>query len=135
MQKKPFLDLRLNDMVTTTLLAVCMIASMAVVVKYKNHIPLTNFKIQTSSGQIITEAAVRFETNAKGFGRLRCDFGDAQNAASELNSVFHSFERPGRYTVVLSVDGRCTQYMNLIEVTGTKKAGVFGLHWVPFIVP
>lgn len=120
MQKKQFLDLRLDDMVTITLLAVCIIASMAFVVKYKNHVPCTDFNIQTSSRQIIAGAAVRFETNAKGFRRLKWDFGDQQNAVSELSSVFHAFERPGSYTVALSVDGRCTQYINLVVIAAPE---------------
>lgn len=113
MQKKQFMVFRLDDNVIITLLAVCVIASLAFVVRYSNYKPCGPFNINTIGNTFNTGSIIRFETDVKDFKELEWDFGDNQTDLTTVSSSIHSYDYPGEYVITLSVDGRCTQYKTI----------------------
>lgn len=113
MQKKQFMVFRLDDNVIITLLAVCILASLAFVVRFKNYKPCADFMVKTVGTDLRVGTIVRFETDARDFKRLHWDFGDNQRSVTEVGSVMHSFDAPGDYTITLIADGKCTEYKTI----------------------
>ncbi len=100
---------RLDDNVTITFLVISVIASMAFVVRYKNHTPCKEFEIKTLTNKIYTGTLIRFDADVKGYKDFEWDFGDNEASHSEVNSAVHSYDRPGEYVVTLKVDDRCME--------------------------
>ncbi|MCH5599213.1 PKD domain-containing protein [Niabella ginsengisoli] len=100
---------RLDDNVTITFLVICILASMAFVVRYKNYVPCKEFEIKTLNDKILTGVLIRFEANVAGYKNFEWDFGDNQGSSTEVNSAVHSYDRPGEYVVTLKVDDRCME--------------------------
>lgn len=115
MQKKQYMVFRLDDNVIITLLAVCIVASLAFVIRYKNYKPCTDFDIDISGTSFQTGTLIRFSTNVKDFKRLEWNFGDnqQQRVFTETASSMHSYDAPGQYVITLIKDGRCYGYKTI----------------------
>ncbi|MBO9620614.1 MAG: PKD domain-containing protein [Niabella sp.] len=120
MQKKQFMVFRLDDNVIITLLAVCTLASMAFIVRYRSYKPCKDFSINTVGTILTVGHIVRFETDAKDFKRLSWDFGDNQKSETEVASALHSFDDPGNYTIALLADGKCVEYKTITVVAAPE---------------
>ncbi len=113
MQKKQFMVFRLDDNVIITLLAVCILASLAFVVRFKNYKPCSEFSIKTVGSSLRVGTIVRFETDVRNFKQLQWDFGDNQQSVTEVASAMHAFDAPGNYTIMLVADGKCSEYKTI----------------------
>lgn len=120
MQKKQFMVFRLDDNVIITLLAVCILASLAFVVRFKNYKPCTDFTIKTVGSALRVGTIVRLETDVRDFKRLHWDFGDNQQSVTEVGSVMHSYDAPGDYTIMLIADGKCTEYKTITIIAAPE---------------
>lgn len=109
MEKKQNMTFRLDDSVVIAFLVACVIASMAFVVRYTNYTPCKEFSIKTLTDKIFTASLTRMEADITTGKKYEWDFGDNQDAVTEVNSVVHSYDRPGEYLITLTVDGRCVQ--------------------------
>ncbi len=109
MKKKQYMAFRLDDNVTIAFLVTCVIASMAFVVRYKNHTPCKEFAIKTLTNKIYTGTLIRFDADVTGHRDFEWDFGDNESSHSEVNSAVHSYDRPGEYVVTLKLDDRCME--------------------------
>ncbi|MFT4093782.1 MAG: PKD domain-containing protein [Niabella sp.] len=110
MEKKQYIGFRLDDNVIIAFLVTCVIASMAFVLRYKNYTPCQSFEIRIPTDKVFTGSLIRFEADIAGTHKdFEWDFGDNQGSNTEVNSVVHSFDKPGEYIVTLKVDNRCIE--------------------------
>jgi hypothetical protein len=120
METKQSVVSRLDENVIITMLAVSVLAVIIFAFRYKNYEPCRPFSIRTNAAHYHTGEVIRFETDARSFGKLQWNFGDNQNNETRIASAVHAYDQAGEYTVALSSDGKCTQYKTLLITPAPK---------------
>lgn len=85
---------------------VILISSSVFSYRYSNYIPceIADFEIISKNYEV--GDLIKFKDKTKNVSKRAWDFGDGSNPKSE-NSLFHKFEKPGRYTITLKVNNTC----------------------------
>ncbi len=81
--------------------------------KLINYTPCEIVSFETNSKNYRAGTIIRFKDNTAGAIKRQWDFGDSSKEGTGV-APFHTFEKPGEYTVRLLVNGRCTGEKNIV---------------------
>src|SRR5579859_1373779 len=107
---------RVDDRAIITMIIPAVVSLLIMAWRFTNHTVCSPFSVTSRSEHYYTGEVVRFESNIGTFQTLHWDFGDNQGNDSKISSAVHAYDVPGDYTVTLTVNGECTEYVRVAIV-------------------
>lgn len=112
-KNKYILNNRVDDRAIIAMIIPAVFSLVIMAWRSTNHTVCLPFSITARSAHYYTGEVVRFESNIQQFQALHWDFGDEQGNDTKISSAVHSYDRPGDYTVALTVNEECTEYLRV----------------------
>ncbi|MCC6287231.1 MAG: PKD domain-containing protein [Chitinophagaceae bacterium] len=110
MKKVPCTGNALDESVILTMLVCAVLGLFITSYKYINAEPCVTYPINTSSANYYTGEVVKLSTTAINPKGIIWNFGDStREEAGIKSSVVHTYDKPGEYTVTLTVNKTCIQ--------------------------
>ncbi|MDY8138345.1 PKD domain-containing protein [Aquimarina sp. 2201CG5-10] len=119
MKKDSITNYHMDKSITLFFVITILISATVFGYRYMNHTPCEIIDFDVVARNYRAGEIIRFKDNTTGVVTREWDFGDSSKVDTRV-SPFHTYEKPGKYEVRLSINGKC----NSIE-TITIKEKVF----------
>jgi len=97
-------------------LSVALIAGLSLFIlafRYKNNEPCLPIRLIVLNSDFREGSPISFRAETKNGKKYEWDFGDNTKPESFSSSAIHTYKKPGLYTVVLTVNGKCDEIQNI----------------------
>jgi PKD repeat protein len=106
---------RLDEQVYLTMGAVCVIALLVLAFRYNATHACYPINILPTSANFAVGNLVTFRADTREGRTFEWNFGDGATTKEEDPVTLHTYNRAGKYTVVVTVDGQCTE-MQVVDI-------------------
>ncbi len=109
---------RVDEHAWLTMGAVCLIALIILAFRYAAYKPCYPIAIRSAAIAFSTGNPVTFKAETKGGKSFEWNFGDGSATTESDPETRHTYSTPGKYSVVVTVDGGCSE-MQTVVITQT----------------
>lgn len=106
-------NIRIDSTVIITMIAAIVIGAGIITYKAFHIVPCVDFNITPYSQNYFTGEGIKFSSDIRSYKELDWSFGDGTNSKSTSATVYHIFKNAGDYTITLTVNKTCKQYINI----------------------
>jgi PKD repeat protein len=120
MKKKSTL-FRIDEQVFFTMVGLCVLSLVILGFRFALADNCYPIKIQLPADTVLAGNRVNFKAETKGGKKFIWDFRDGTVKEEENSMVSHIFKTPGKYTISVTVNKKCSEYFTLVVVKVSTK--------------
>jgi PKD repeat protein len=114
MNKRTSSVFRVDEQAYLTMGAVCVIALVVLAFRYGTSHPCYPIKVVSSAATFAVGSPISFRAETRVGKTFEWNFGDGVTVKEYDPRTIHTYTRAGKYTVVISVDGQCSEMQAVI---------------------
>jgi PKD repeat protein len=119
--KKKLTLFRIDEQVFFTMVGLGFICLLILGFRFAFTEKCSPIKIQLPRDTVVVGSLVTFKVETIGGRTFTWDFRDGVVKKEEIKSVSHIFKTPGKYTIKVEVDGRCSGFSDLVVIKASTK--------------
>lgn len=113
---------RIDESVFLSMALIAALSLLTLAFRYRSYEPCKPVKFVISSSDFHENSPISFKAEARKDAKYVWDFGDSTELKHSSWFVTHRYNKPGTYTVILSVNGTCDPQIQTIQI---KEAPLF----------
>jgi hypothetical protein len=113
MDKSPTSVYRIDEKVFFTFGGIAFFCLLILGFRYKSYEYCEPIKLTSTSTNYYNKTLITFKADTKSGKRFEWYFGDDTRPVYGGSSITHAYEKAGRYTVNVTINGRCEEVMNV----------------------
>src|SRR4051812_27691533 len=104
---------RIDEQVFFSMAGLCIFGILVLAFRVATHHECAPVKIMPSAVSFKIDNTIRFTAESKTGQSFSWNFGDGAVTDDATATTSHIYKKPGRYTVSVMVDGKCSDFQNL----------------------
>lgn len=109
MTRKPSSVFRVDEQAWLAMGALCLLALVVLAFRFGTSHPCYPIRITSSAATYAVGSPVNFKAETRMGKVYEWNFGDGATSKENDPISFHTYDRAGKYTVVITVDGQCSE--------------------------